>query len=116
MRAFVRLFLLVTFIALLSAVQHSAQARTWTATDGRQLEAEFVSLEDGNISLRLANGQMAKFPLDRLIKEDNEAAQRFAKVGGDGGVLNSQPIYCRPLRPHRTWGSGTQSHLISTAS
>ncbi len=32
---------------------------------------------------------MAKFPVDRLIKEDNEAAQRFAKVGGDSGVLNS---------------------------
>jgi hypothetical protein len=89
MRAFVRLFLAVAFITLLSAAQQEAQARTWTATDGRQLEAEFVSLEDGNISLRLQNGQIAKFPLERLVKEDHEAAKRFAKVGGDSGVMNS---------------------------
>ena len=68
--------------------QQEAQARTWTATDGRELDAEFISLEDGNISLRLKNGQIAKFPVDRLVKEDHEAAKRFAKVGGDSGVVN----------------------------
>lgn len=35
----------------------SLSAREWTATDGRKLQAEFVSATDKTVTLKLANGQ-----------------------------------------------------------
>ncbi len=93
MRATVRLPFVVTALALLLAIAPSSQARVWTATDGRELDAEFVSLEDGMISLKLKNGQVAKFGLDKLVKGDHEAAHRFALVGDDSNtVLSARKI------------------------
>ena len=73
----------VTLFATLSSVD----ARTWTATDGRQLEATFVGLEGENIQLKLANGNVVSVPKSRLIKADGEAADRFAKLGDNTGTM-----------------------------
>ena len=48
-----------------------AHARTWTATDGRTLEAEFVSATDTKVTLRRdSDGKEFTLPLSRLSKED----------------------------------------------
>lgn len=45
-------------------------AREWTATDGRKLEAEFVSATDKEVKVTLANGQTSTLPLARLSEAD----------------------------------------------
>ncbi|NNE92048.1 MAG: DUF1549 domain-containing protein [Verrucomicrobiales bacterium] len=51
-----------------------AEMRTWTAADGRTLEAEFLGVTGAgpntNIKLRTAAGQEYQFPLSKLSKED----------------------------------------------
>lgn len=60
-----------------------AEAREWTSTDGRKLQAAFVSMQGDKIELKLANGQTVTVPKDRLIPADGEAAERFAVLGDD---------------------------------
>ena len=54
-----------------------SEARVWTSTDGKKLEAIFESLEGDMIQLKLRNGQSVKFPVSRLIADDLEACQAF---------------------------------------
>ncbi|MDB6139660.1 MAG: hypothetical protein JWO94_2732 [Verrucomicrobiaceae bacterium] len=54
--------------------EEAATSRIWTDIQGRQLEATFVGLEGGNISLKMATG-VVTFPLAKLSAED----QAFAK-------------------------------------
>ncbi len=66
-----------------------SEARVWTSTDGKKLEAVFESLEGETIQLKLRNGQSVKFPLSRLVADDHEAAERFALVGDDAMTMVS---------------------------
>ncbi len=78
--------------ALLAAVflvPNSSEARVWTSTDGKKLEAIFERLEGDTIQLKLRNGQSVKFPLSKLIKDDHMAAERFALVGDDAMTMAS---------------------------
>lgn len=50
------------------------EARTWTSSDGRTLEAEITALEGTEVTLKTAKGEF-KLPLDRLSAAD----QAFAK-------------------------------------
>ena len=46
-------------------------AREWTSSDGRKLEAEFVSASGGKVVLKLAsNGQVMPLDLTRLSAAD----------------------------------------------
>jgi hypothetical protein len=78
------LALVVTF-CLLSSVQ----ARVWTSTDGKKLNATFVALDGDKVELRLGNGNTVKVPLDRLVKADAEAARRFTGVGDNAATKAS---------------------------
>ena len=61
------------FGALLAAPCHS---RTWTSSDGKTLEAEFVSATDTEVTLkRDKDGKTFTLPLSRLSKDD----QTFVK-------------------------------------
>lgn len=77
------LCLILLFAALCAWSQPSAEAREWTSSDGRKLQATFVSLKDEGIELKLQNGQTVTVPKDRLIPADVEAAERFATLGDD---------------------------------
>lgn len=66
-----------------------SDARVWTSTDGRKLEAIFESLEGDTITLKLRNGQKVKFSLSKLVEEDHEAAKRFDLVGDDAMTMAS---------------------------
>ena len=86
-----------------------SEARVWTSTDGKKLEAIFESLEGDMIQLKLRNGQSVKFPVSRLIADDLEAAKRFALVGDDAMTMASrrQSLFSRPSSFCRPLGERT---------
>ena len=50
-----------------------AEGREWTDTTGKfKIEAELVSVADGNVQLRKKDGSMISVPLDKLSQEDRE--------------------------------------------
>ena len=50
----------------------SAELRTWTAINGKEVEAEFVSNEEGVVKLKLKSGKVFDVPLNKLSKADQE--------------------------------------------
>ena len=65
-------------IFFLSAVC-SAELRTWTAVNGKEVEAEFVSIEKGIVKLKLKSGKVFEVPANKLSKKDNEFITALAK-------------------------------------
>ena len=68
----------------------ATQARQWTDTQGRQIEAEFVSQDDTNVTLKLAgSGNPVPVPLATMSAADREflrvlAAEANAPVAASG--------------------------------
>ncbi len=58
---------LVGFLFLTSSL--FSEARTWTSSDGKKIEAELVKVDAGNVVL-LMQGKEFRVPLDRLSPED----------------------------------------------
>lgn len=52
--------------------------REWTSSDGRKLQADFVSLEDGKVKMKRPNGQIITVPMDMLSEEDQTWAKAEA--------------------------------------
>ena len=51
----------------------AAEVRTWTAADGRKLEAEFVTATEKNVTLRhKSDGRRFTLPLDKLSDDDKQ--------------------------------------------
>jgi hypothetical protein len=50
----------------------SSSAKTWTDIQERTIEAEFVSADSANVTLRLKGGKEVTLELSRLSKEDQE--------------------------------------------
>ena len=46
------------------------ELRTWTAVNGKEVEAEFVSNEKGVVKLKLKSGKVFEVPLNKLSKVD----------------------------------------------
>ena len=73
--------ILILFFIVLGSVCH-ADIRTWTAVNGKEVEAEFVSNEKGIVKLKLKSGKVFEVPLSKLSKEDNEFISSLAKPEG----------------------------------
>ena len=57
----------------------SLPARTWTdAKSGKTLEAEFIGLKDGKLSLKRKDGKTFELELDRLSADDKAFAEKAA--------------------------------------
>lgn len=68
-----------SLLSLLSLfIVMSLSAREWTSSDGKKLQADFVSLNGDQVMLKLANGQSVPVPLSRLSAAD----QAFVKQQG----------------------------------
>ena len=81
------LLLALTAILALGGI-HSALARTWTdAKTGRTLSGDLVSVKEGKVSVKRANGKLIQLELEALSKEDQDfvAKQGNAGGGGEGG-------------------------------
>ena len=75
--------ILILFIVLGSVCY--AELRTWTAVNGKEVEAEFVSNEKGIVKLKLKSGKAFEVPANKLSKEDNEFISYLAKPEGVNG-------------------------------
>ena len=73
--------ILILFFVL-GSVCH-AELRTWTAVNGKEVEAEFVSNEKGIVKLKLKSGKVFEAPLNKLSKADQE----FLKANPSSGLL-----------------------------
>ena len=71
----------VLLLLCLSAICN-AELRTWTAVNGKEVEAEFVSNEKGIVKLKLKSGKVFEVPANKLSKEDNEFISSLAKPEG----------------------------------
>ncbi|QIF04452.1 prolyl oligopeptidase family serine peptidase [Roseimicrobium sp. ORNL1] len=86
-------------IALLTAMglPMLASARTWTAADGRKLEADLVSATAAAVTVKNAAGQTFTIPLERLSEEDrkwvqsNGATPPAAKPGAPASPTANAP-------------------------
>lgn len=85
-------------VALLAVQPANLQARTWTSSDGRQIEAEFVSATDSAVTIRKA-GRDFTLALDKLSAEDRTfvagqlaAAKKFdlASLGDKAGFFKGE--------------------------
>ena len=65
-----------TALASLLLFSSALQAREWKSSDGRALQADFISVAGGQVTLKRSdNGQTVTFPISRLSPED----QAFVK-------------------------------------
>jgi hypothetical protein len=66
------------------------EMRTWTSTDGRMLEAEFVSHSDGVVTLKKSDGSIVRGALAFFSDADREYARTDGKSELD--VLQSSDL------------------------
>ena len=58
-------------VSLVTTVR--GEPRTWTATDGREIEAEYISSTDTSVKVRITSSrQEYDIPLDRLSQQDRD--------------------------------------------
>lgn len=88
-----RLFIVPAILALGTFITFSpqaSQARTWTSTDGKSMNAIFLGIEGDKLKFKLANGTEALVSKDRFIKADQEAAERLDRIGDDSFTKASE--------------------------
>ena len=73
---------IIPFLAYCLIATCNAELRTWTAVNGKEVEAEFVSNEKGIVKLKLKTGKVFEAPANKLSKEDNEFISSLAKPEG----------------------------------
>ena len=73
---------IIPFLIFCLSTICSAELRTWTAVNGKEVEAEFVSNEKGIVKLKLKSGKVFEVPANKLSKEDNEFIRSLAKPEG----------------------------------
>ena len=74
---------LIPFLILCLIATCNAKPRTWTAVNGKEVDAEFVSNEKGIVTLKLKSGKLFIVPLNKLSKSDQE----FLKPKPSSGPL-----------------------------
>jgi dipeptidyl aminopeptidase/acylaminoacyl peptidase len=76
-------------------------ARTWTSTDGRTLEADFVSATDTSVTLKKAGGKPFTLELSKLSAEDQEFVKtQAAKPAGSGKPAAEPAAVAGPYAAH----------------
>ena len=69
---------LIPFLILCLIATCNAELRTWTAVNGKEVEAEFVSNEEGVVKLKLKSGKVFEVPANKLSKVDNDFISSLA--------------------------------------
>ena len=64
--------IIIPYLILCLGVICNAELRTWTAVNGKKVEAEFVSNSDGQVSLKMKSGKVFEVSLNKLSKADQE--------------------------------------------
>jgi len=74
---------IIPFLTFCLVATCNAELRTWTAVNGKEVEADFVSNEEGVVKLKLKSGKVFEVPLNKLSKSDQE----FLKAKPSSGSL-----------------------------
>ena len=82
-----------------------AEARPWTDSTGRQVEAEYSGMQGDSVLLKLASGQTVPFPLARLSAEDQAfaKAQASSPAAMPAAATATKPDAARIPLEKRTW-------------
>ena len=72
---------IIPFLVFCLVATCNADLRTWTAVNGKEVEAEFVSNEKGIVKLKLKSGKVFEVPANKLSNKDNEFISSIAKLG-----------------------------------
>ena len=70
---------IIHFLVFCLVATCNAELRTWTAVNGKEVEAEFVSNEKGIVKLKLKSGKVFEVSANKLSKEDNEFIASLSK-------------------------------------
>ena len=101
-------------VVLVLSTSALAQARTWTDTQGRKMEAKFVRLHEGNVIL-LKGTKPVSVPLSQFSPEDQEHIRRQVENKGEAEPSPVSPALepvekpspAKPpaegVGPERTW-------------
>ena len=73
---------IIPFLVFCLVATCNADLRTWTAVNGKEVEAEFISNEKGIVKLKLKSGKVFEVPANKLSKQDNEFISSLAKPEG----------------------------------
>lgn len=65
-------------LILLSTTIAKAEVRDWTSDVGTNTTAEFISFQNGAVTLRTTDGRMLDVPLERLSQEDQDYVQNIS--------------------------------------
>ena len=71
----------VLLLLCLSAICN-AELRTWTAVNGKEVEAEFVSNSDGQVTLKLKSGKIFEVALNKLSEADQNFVTANSSLAG----------------------------------
>ena len=73
---------LAPILALSLCVLAVAEPRTWTSSDGKKIEAEFIESDGETVTIRRDDGKKFTLPLDRFSEADRKfvAEQRTKKT------------------------------------
>ena len=82
------LFLLIAPFSI--AQESKSKLRNWEAINGNKVEAELVSVSDGQVSLKMKTGKIFKVPLNKLSKADQEFLK--AKSSPANPVKEEAPV------------------------
>ncbi|MCE9555439.1 MAG: hypothetical protein K8T91_18985 [Planctomycetes bacterium] len=120
-----RRLVIASFAAWLLLAPSTSWGRTWTNTEGKTLEAEWLGLADGKVQLKRSDGKTVSVPLNKLSADDQEfARQRSAEAkGGNAGNPAVAEVPQRPMREPPRKGSfaitaeeGIPSELFAKAA
>ena len=80
--------ILILFFIILGSVCH-AELRTWTAVNGKEVEAEFVSNDKGIVKLKLKSGKIFEVPLNKLSEADQDFVTANSSLAGQVSAKTS---------------------------
>ena len=90
--------LILTLMLALSALASAVAGDSWTSTDGKTINADFVRIRDGNVVLTMS-GKEYPVPLDKLDKKSQgyarflqEGLNKWAKQNLGAPILSEQML------------------------
>ena len=104
----VSLFLCFTVFCGL-AQEAGSELRTWTAVNGKRVEAQFVSNNDGQVVLRLTNGKIFKVPLNKLSEADQDFIKAVSASPSAKGASKSAEEIAAIVRLAKEWKDKVES-------
>lgn len=93
-----RFFALLAIVPALGLSQpQPVESRTWTSSDGKKIEATFLSSDPAGVKIRLANGTVFTVPLDRLSDEDRSYVEQQSKSAASDGPAFAAKTWPRSI-------------------